>query len=192
MNKYNIILASGSPRRSELLSRIGLVFKVIPSRCEEIITSTVPVDVVEELSKQKALDVAKNTSLPNTIYIGADTIVSMDNAILGKPGTKENAFKMIKSLQGHVHEVYTGVTIVSPNSYNTHTFSVCTQVSCYPMSDEEINSYIETGDPMDKAGSYGIQGEFAKYIQKIEGDYNNVVGLPISKLYQSLKELSLI
>lgn len=202
----NIILASASPRRRELLEQAGFSFTVIPSQKEEIITRTVPNEVVEELSFQKAQDIALKQTEP-ALIIGADTIVSLNGTIMGKPSSEEHAFQMLHSLQGQTHQVYTGVTIyLQQDKPRFLTFSECTEVTMYPMSEEEIYSYISTKDPMDKtnvpiwntknisyqwedkAGGYGIQTSFgAKYIKKINGDYNNVVGLPISRLYQELK-----
>lgn len=186
----NIILASASPRRRELLEQAEFSFTVIPSQKEEIITRTVPNEVVEELSFQKAQDIALKQTEP-ALIIGADTIVSLNGTIMGKPSSEEHAFQMLHSLQGQTHQVYTGVTIyLQQDKPRFLTFSECTEVTMYPMSEEEIYSYISTKDPMDKAGAYGIQGRCAIYIQKIHGDYNNVVGLPIARLYQELKQFS--
>ena len=198
----SLILASKSPRRRELMSQAGFECEIIPSTVEEQITKTIPSEVVEELSFQKAVD-AYEKLVNNRVYtgierdilvIGADTVVSIDGTILGKPGDRRDAGDMLRLLQGKTHQVYTGVTLV----YNTdgmrreHTFFECTEVTFYPMSDEEIEEYIATGDCDDKAGSYGIQGAAAIYIEKINGDYNNVVGLPIARLYQELKDKKLL
>lgn len=180
-----IILASKSPRRCELMQQAGFEFDIEPSDKEEIITSILPKDVVEELSRQKALDVYEKYNNPDILVIGADTIVSVDNKILGKPKTKQEAYEMLKTLSGRTHEVYTGVCFVTDKG--NHTFNECTKVTFYEMTDDEIWSYVNTNDPMDKAGAYGIQGKCAIYIKEISGDYNNVVGLPISRLYQELK-----
>lgn len=181
----NIILASKSPRRCELMQQAGFEFDIEPSDKEEIITSILPKDVVEELSRQKALDVYEKYNNADILVIGADTIVSVDNKILGKPKTKQEAYEMLKTLSGRTHEVYTGVCFVI--NKGIHTFNECTKVTFYEMTDDEIWSYVNTNDPMDKAGAYGIQGKCAIYIKEISGDYNNVVGLPISRLYQELK-----
>lgn len=193
MNKLEqkkIILASASPRRRELLAQIGLPFTVQVSSVEEVITKTAPEEIVMELSAQKAEDVKKNAG-EDCIVIGADTIVAYSDGektrILGKPGSEEEAFGMLKLLQGKTHQVYTGVTICSGEQ--TRTFYEKTQVHVYPMNKEQIEEYIKTGDPMDKAGAYGIQGQFAAFIKGIEGDYNNVVGLPVGRLYQELCKL---
>lgn len=183
-----IILASASPRRRELLRQIGLAFEVIPSRAEEIITGDSPADVAEGLSGQKAEDVA--ASIGEGIVIGADTIVWQDGCILGKPGSREDARRMLRRLQGNTHSVFTGVTVLVKNAQGTvrRTFSCETKVHVFPMSEEETEKYLDTGEAMDKAGAYGIQGAFAAWVESIEGDYNNVVGLPVSALYQVLKE----
>ena len=206
MNK-KIILASASPRRRELLTQIGLDFDVVVSETEEKITSTEPAKVVEELSAQKAEAVwgwmhlqtdadslEKIAATQDYIVIGADTVVACDGKILGKPGTVENAVAMLRMLQGREHEVYTGVTILSSKNGEQRklTFHEKTAVHFSPMSEEEIREYVATGDPMDKAGAYGIQGFCARYIRGIEGDYNNVVGLPVGRVYQELRRLQLL
>lgn len=206
MNK-KIILASASPRRRELLTQIGLDFDVVVSETEEKITSTEPAKVVEELSAQKAEAVwgwmhlqtdadslEKIAATQDYIVIGADTVVACDGKILGKPGTVENAVAMLRMLQGREHEVYTGVTILSSKNGEQRklTFHERTVVHFSPMSEEEIREYVATGDPMDKAGAYGIQGFCARYISGIEGDYNNVVGLPVGRVYQELRRLQLL
>ncbi len=188
MNK--VILASASPRRKELLTQIGIDFEVCVSTCEEKITKTVPAEVVCELSAQKALDVWQKVKQPLSIVIGADTVVAYNGKILGKPADKEDAVRMLTMLSGNTHEVYTGVTFCyeEDSVEKVHTFYERTSVTFYPMSPEEIENYVASGDPMDKAGSYGIQGSFAAYVKEIEGDYNNVVGLPVGRLYQEIKE----
>lgn len=193
----NIILASKSPRRCELMRQAGYEFTIQPSDKEEIITKMHPADVVIELSSQKAKDVfdsitdGKIFCEEGILVIGADTVVSVDDKILGKPVNHEDAFSMLKKLQGRIHEVYTGVTLVwnDKKEIRTKSFYECTKVSFYPMNDEEIWSYVNSCDGDDKAGSYGIQGPCAIYIKGIEGDYNNVVGLPIARLYQEMKEI---
>ncbi|MCI8549898.1 MAG: septum formation protein Maf [Lachnospiraceae bacterium] len=182
-----LILASASPRRSELLALTGLPFEVRPGNGEEIIHEKEPDKIVEELSVVKAEN-ALLESVDGDVIIGADTVVALDGVIMGKPGDEEEAFSMLKRLQGRSHEVYTGVTVLKKGSLEADTFSQRTVVYVLPMSDEEIREYIKTGEPMDKAGAYGIQGRFAVYVQGIEGDYQNVVGLPVSKLYGYLKK----
>lgn len=185
-----LILASGSPRRKELLEQIGLDFEIIPAKGEEIMSSTLPNKVVEELSLQKASEIASLTRFQNSgdIILGSDTVVSLNGQIMGKPKSVEDASAMLKILQGKTHTVYTGVTFIITNTNpKIITFSEATHVSMYPMSDAEINAYIATGEPMDKAGAYAIQGKCAAYISKINGEYNTVVGLPIARVYQELK-----
>lgn len=184
-----MILASASPRRRELLHQIGLKPEIVPSRIEERITRTEPDQVVMELARQKAEDVASLYKGENVIVIGADTVVASDGKILGKPHSRQEAFDMLCGLQGREHQVYTGVTVIDCATGNQETFAEMTEVSVYPMSDEEIRRYIDTGEPMDKAGAYGIQGQFAAYIRGIRGDYTNVVGLPVGRVYQTIKNI---
>ena len=207
MNK-KIILASASPRRRELLTQIGLDFEVVVSETEEKITSTEPARVVEELSVQKAAavweklvsgacDAEQNRgerTMADTIVLGADTVVACDGKILGKPANIENAVGMLTILQGRAHEVYTGVTVLYEENGEKKalTFHEKTTVHFCPMTEEQIREYVATGDPMDKAGSYGIQGICARYIRGIEGDYNTVVGLPAGRVYQELHGLGLV
>ena len=181
--RKKIILASASPRRKELLSQIGITFEIIKAEKEEHITSSIPTEVVKELSMQKAKEVAAKCD--GSIIIGADTIVAMEGQILGKPKDRADAMRMLRLLQGKKHQVITGVTVLL-GSTKTLSFAEVTDVSLYPMTDAQIERYIATGEPMDKAGAYGIQGRFAAYVRGIEGDYNNVVGLPIGRLYQEV------
>ena len=200
-----IILASASPRRKELLEQMGILFEICPAKGEEIITKTLPQEVVMELSKQKAEEVAsmirsyeeqhKEIITPTDILvIGADTVVAHEEKILGKPKDEEDAKRMLRSLSGATHSVFTGVTIVFMDKNGRcgeRVFYEKTDVTMHQMSEMEIERYVATGEPMDKAGAYGIQGKCAIYIEKIEGDYNNVVGLPISHLYQELKKIGI-
>ncbi len=188
-----IILASGSPRRKELLEQIGLPFQVIKSNARETITRTDPEEIVQELSAQKARDVAE--AVENGLVLGADTIVFLGGEIMGKPKDREDAFRMLERLQGGSHSVFTGVTLIRKNSgetVKTDSFAVETRVQVHAMSRKEIEAYLDTGDAFDKAGSYGIQGPFAAYVDGISGDYNNVVGLPVAALYQKLKQFGFI
>lgn len=184
-----LILASASPRRKELLEKTGLEFEILPAKGEEVITKTVPREVVEELSLQKAAEIAKMQE-GTCIVIGADTIVAKDDKIMGKPKDEADARRMLSLLSGDVHQVYTGVTLIRTGAEEkVVTFSEKTEVFFYPMTEQEINDYIVTGDCMDKAGAYGIQGNFAVHVKGLEGDYYNVVGLPIGKVWQELKQL---
>lgn len=220
-----IILASASPRRTELLKQAGIEHLVIPSTCEEVLPRddrplneqsgcrtcpgkgsgepdysghddlALPEKVVKELSMLKAKDVFQKyqTEHPGEsfVVIGSDTVVAAEGKILGKPQDEAEAFQMLHMLQGRIHQVYTGVTLLVCENGEMwrNTFAECSDVSVYPMSEAEIREYIATGEPMDKAGAYGIQGRFAIYIREIEGDYNNIVGLPIARVYQELKTL---
>ena len=206
-----LVLASASPRRRELLSQIGLKFSVMPSTKEENAKTTEAGALVQELSRQKAADIweqlseetqdpdadqeqiSEETQEPNLngkrqpelLVIGADTVVCCEGKILGKPHDREAAVEMLTALQGRSHEVYTGVTLY--HQRETVTFFECTQVEFYPMTEAEISDYIDSKEPMDKAGAYGIQGLGARFVKDIRGDYNNVVGLPVGRLYQELK-----
>lgn len=188
----NIILASASPRRRELLERAGIPFTVYPGQGEEEITVSDPAEVVEELSEQKAREVFLKTR-GESLVIGADTVVAAKGQILGKPKDREAARQMLRSIQGGSHEVYTGVTILDREEGKElqKTFHVMTEVVFYPMSEEEIQRYVDTKEPMDKAGAYGIQGKAGIFVKEIHGDYNNVVGLPVARLYQELKEMGI-
>ena len=188
-----IVLASGSPRRRELMEQIGIRTEVMPSPVEERVTSDIPDQVVLELSGQKAEDVAEKTEGRDVLVIGADTVVASEGRILGKPGSVAEAGEMIASLAGKCHQVYTGVTLIyrdPSGEMRRKAFAERTDVYVYPMDEEEIRGYAGCGEPMDKAGAYGIQGRFAAYVEKIDGDYNNVVGLPVGRLYQEIKELT--
>lgn len=189
-----IILASGSPRRKELLQRITDSFEVHVSDCEEIITSDVPAEVTKELAEQKAEAVRKEIldEKKDFLVIGADTVVSLKGKIYGKPKDREEAFAMISALQGKSHEVTTGVALISVEQGKTarkEVFAETTEVEVAPMTSEEIQAYIATGDCDDKAGAYGIQGVFSKHISGIKGDYFNVVGFPIHRIYERLKKI---
>ena len=190
MNNYGkrIILASASPRRKELLAQIGMDFEVISSRAEEKTECTEPSGIVLELSRLKARDVFAGLSEKekrNALVIGADTIVSCEGRIMGKPGSPERAYEMLRALQGKTHQVYTGVALVWQDGESS--FSERTDVTMFPMTPEETQSYVATGEPLDKAGAYGIQGRCAAYIREIAGDYYNVVGLPVGRLCQEMK-----
>ena len=189
-----IILGSASPRRRELMAQIGLEFEVVVSHKEERYESEIPEEIVKELALMKAENVASELQeqgvLNDTIVIGADTVVVLDEQILGKPKDEADAFCMLMSLQGRAHQVFTGVAMLDFDKEGirkTYNQAVETKVYVHKMDEEEITAYIKSGEPMDKAGAYGIQGKFAPYIDKIEGDYYNVVGLPVSYVYQQLK-----
>ncbi len=188
----DIILASGSPRRKELLKQIGIDFKVCVADAEEKSDKTSPDELVMDLSYLKASAVYENGHCDD-IVIGADTIVYAEGRVLGKPRDEADSRHMLNMLSGSSHEVYTGVTILYKDGSGQKcrlSFSEKTTVHVATMTNTEIDEYIATGEPSDKAGAYGIQGSFAKFIKGIEGDYNNVVGLPVAALYARLKEIS--
>ena len=188
---YKIILASESPRRKEIMELMGISFTTIASQVEEVITDKEPAKIVQALAALKTEDVAsrfKNNN-ENIIVIGADTMVFYQDKALGKPKDEQEARKMLQMLSGNTHEVYTGVNIIimKKNSlYKSISLAVCTKVVVANLSNDEIEDYIKTGEPMDKAGAYGIQGRFGIYIKEIIGDYYNVVGLPIANIYETL------
>ena len=196
-----VILASGSPRRKELLTQAGIEFSIITSDADETPTKTVPEEIVMELSKRKAEDVYDKVikegvfkTEEDNFIIAADTLVFFGQDRMGKPKDKADAVRMLRELSDNVHDVITGVTILHPvkGELRTATFFEKTMVSVYKLSEEEIEAYVATGEPMDKAGAYAIQGYFGKYIKKIEGEYANVVGLPIARVYHELKGLGYV
>lgn len=184
MKKY--VLASGSPRRRELMEMAGISFDIIVSNADESLPEGISsYDAVRMLSEKKALEVLSRVE-DGKIVIGADTVVSVDERILGKPHDDFDAFDMLKMLSGREHQVYTGVTICSPEK--KLSFVQTTNVYFYNLSDEQIREYVATGEPRDKAGAYGIQGKGGLLCEKIEGDYFNVVGLPIARLKRELEK----
>ncbi len=195
MEKKSIILASGSPRRKELLLQIGIVPEIIVSHVEEKITSDVPAEVVMSLAEQKAVDVAKNMP-EGKVILGSDTVVAADGKILGKPKSHEEAYEMIRSLVGRSHQVYTGVCIVKKGAAGGKDTVVSfydeTDVQVSGMTEAEIREYADSEEPMDKAGAYAVQGFFARYIEGLRGAYANVMGLPVHLVYRKLKELDAI
>ncbi len=191
------VLASGSPRRRELLAKVVPDFEIIPAVSEEEATSSEPAEIVKELSFQKASEIFYKLLTDDgdrLVVIGADTVVSYNHEVLGKPRDEEDAARMVGMLAGQEHCVYSGVTVFYLDEGTTRNFSFteCTKVRFNDMTPDEIRSYAYSGEPLDKAGAYGIQGMFAIYIGGIEGDYYNVVGLPIARLYRELKKHSLL
>ncbi len=183
------ILASASPRRRELMEKTGIPFEVIPSDAGEKYRSTKPEDIVTELSSQKAEDVYDHLEEQTDVtVIGADTIVYYNEEILGKPADKEEAYDMLSLLADRTHQVYTGVTLIENKNgeKSERSFYEKTDVTFYPISKEDLHRYVDSGDPLDKAGAYGIQGDFCIHVKEIRGDYSNVVGLPVSRLYREL------
>ena len=199
-----IILASASPRRKALLEQIGLQFSVLVSEAEEKWQGNDPAEIVQSLALAKAEAVAgkwnqeKNGKRgkaekheTGAVIIGADTVVVQDGKILGKPQDEEDAFKMLMSLRGRAHQVFTGVAVLDIEDGQVRKkilHAEKTEVFVHSMSAEEIRRYVASGEPMDKAGAYGIQGRFAAFIDGIQGDYYNVVGLPVAYVYQVLKQ----
>lgn len=186
----NWILASGSPRRRELLEMLGVPDLTIrPAKGPERATPGAgPEQTVRELSLHKAQEVAQ-TCAPEDIIIAADTIVYLDGAILGKPRDHDDAVRMLTALSGREHIVYTGVAVLRGGELRQAAER--TAVRFRPLTSGEIERYIATGEPMDKAGAYGIQGKCAIFVDKIDGDYNNVVGLPVAAIYRELKKLGI-
>ena len=197
-----IILASQSPRRRELLAQIGVPFTVEVSATDENVSGEDPAVIVQELARRKALAVASHHADENVYVIGADTIVVYGGEVLGKPKDPDDARRMLRELSGNVHQVYTGVCVIEVpcakdgscedsdgalsegRGIRETAFAERTDVFVAPLTDAEIDAYIATGEPFDKAGSYGIQGIFARHIEKIDGDYTNVVGLPVGRLWR--------
>ena len=202
MTEKTIILGSASPRRRELLAQIGAEFEVRVSNKEEVYHSNVPEEIVNELALMKAESVAEELAdgnpagaVKSTGVIGADTSVVQDGKILGKPADEEDAVRMLTGLQGRRHDVYTGVAVLDYDENgekHVYNYPVGTAVYVNEMTEEEIRAYVETKDPLDKAGAYGIQGRFAAHIDRIEGDYYNVVGLPVSRVYRTLRKLGVL
>ena len=181
------ILASASPRRKELFSFISRSFEISPADIDETIPEDIEADgAAEYLASAKAAAVAKE--YPDDTVIGCDTVVIADGTVLGKPADTDDARRMLKMLSGTVHSVITGVCIISGG--RKRSFSEKTLVEFYPLSDKEIEGYIATGDPMDKAGAYGIQTEGCMLVKRIDGDFFNVVGLPVSRLYREIAGIS--
>ena len=196
-----IILASASPRRRELLSQARIRFQVVPGDIEEVMKGDTPEEIVRSLAEQKA-EAVFNTLCRNAdgladlsdgedfMVIGADTIVACDGCRLGKPADEAEALAMLKRLGGRKHEVYTGVAIYTRRNgaAERQVFCECTKVDMYPISDDQARWYIRSREPMDKAGAYGIQGLGAVFIRGIEGDYYNVVGLPLAKVWHIIRQ----
>ncbi len=203
-NDFRIILASASPRRKEILELVGLQFETWPSCKEEETVSDIPEKICQELSRQKALDVASQikayneshpdlTSATDILVIGADTIVVKDKVILGKPKDEADAVRMLKMLSGAEHSVFTGVTLVfmsKDNRTGEYTFFDETKVVFYALDDADIEEYVATGDALDKAGAYGVQTASAAFVKGLYGDFYNVMGLPVGKMLQELRRIT--
>ncbi|MDO4960390.1 MAG: Maf family protein [Eubacteriales bacterium] len=190
-NEHRLILASASPRRRELMEKLGRGFEVELSDADEAIPEGLPVEEIPEfLSFVKAEAVMKRHNDEDAVVIGSDTIVELDGVIYGKPGDNADAFRMLRALSGRTHRVMTGVTLLrsvpGTGSIISDSFVSITEVTFYDLSDEEIDQYIATGEPADKAGAYGIQGQGAMLVEKISGDYYTVVGFPIAEIGRRL------
>jgi len=180
-----LILASASPRRAELLRNAGIAFEVDAADLhEERLAGEKPLGYAQRLALDKARTVL--TRYPDAVVLGADTVVVVDEHLLEKPRDSEDAKRMLRLLSGRAHQVVTGVSLLSASLERTET--EITQVVFNPMSEQEIADYVVTGEPMDKAGAYGIQGMASRWVGRIEGDYFNVVGLPVARVYRMLKE----
>lgn len=188
---YKIILASGSPRRKEILAQAGVDFEVMVSNVSEESDMKEPALLVEELAAVKAEAIEQEITIENEkiLILSADTLVFLEGTPLGKPKDKEDAYRMLRNLSGREHEVYTGVSVIIKREEGIRKQLIFHQrsiVKVAELTDEEINNYLATGEAFDKAGAYGIQGSFAIHIERIEGEYYNIVGLPISKIYHEL------
>jgi septum formation protein len=180
-----LILASASPRRSELLRNAGIGFEVDPADIhEEPLAGEAPLDYAQRLARDKARTVLARH--PDALILGADTVVIVDEHLLEKPKDAEDAARMVRLLSGRTHQVITGVCLLAAGSERTE--AEVTQVTFGKMSESEIAEYVGTGEPMDKAGAYGIQGMASRWVEKIEGNYFNVVGLPVARVYRMLKD----
>jgi len=189
MDKRRIILASGSPRRKQLLEQVGIPYEVIVSNVDETI-SGLPDVQVRDLALRKA-NAVRNMIQGNAIIIAADTLVYIDGQVLGKPDSPDDAFDMLQTLQGRCHTVYTGVAVLSieAGKVSQQAFVDATRVYFRSLSDTEIWAYIGTGEPFDKAGAYGVQDKGALLVDRVEGDFFTVVGLPVAKLATALREI---
>jgi septum formation protein len=184
-----LILASGSPRRKELLKKLQIPFQIITSNTDETISAHLsPEEAVVELASRKAMTVYNQYQ--DSAVIGADTIVALDGEILGKPKNREHAKTMLSKLSGRTHEVFTGVAVI--NNGQTSTFYEKTDVAFWELSENDVEHYLDSGEPFDKAGAYGIQGFGALFVKRINGDYYSVVGLPVSRLARLLRDLKLV
>ncbi|MDD2733893.1 MAG: Maf family nucleotide pyrophosphatase [Desulfuromonadaceae bacterium] len=190
-NHGTIVLASASPRRSELMALAGIVSSIVPADiCEDVLPGELPADHVMRLSREKAEAVAEKST--GRFFIGADTIVVLDGAILGKPVDANDAVRMLSGLSGRDHEVITGFTVFDKTGGNCVSRSVCTEVTFKKLEETEISAYIATGCPMDKAGAYAIQGGAVHFVRSINGSYSNVIGLPMTELYEVLQTMQAV
>lgn len=193
-----LILASGSPRRKEILKELGYLFEIKTADFDESAVSLEkPAEGVQALALGKATAAAEVTSVGEpTVFLGSDTVVALNDVVMGKPDDEEDAKAMLRSLSGKTHVVYTGVALVEKNERDEivshETFVEATEVTFFDLSDEEIDWYVGTGEPMDKAGAYGIQGLGRVLVEGIRGDYETVVGLPAARVYRALREHDIV
>ncbi len=189
MKYLKLILASGSARRKDLLSTIGIQALVVPSQFDEKCFKYAPMDaeeLVTVFAKEKTADVVKR--YPQDVVLGADTVVVLDSFVFGKPASFEDAERMLKKLSGKTHEVYTGIALYEPFERKTYTKVDRSLVTIRKMRPCEIEWYVSTGEPLGKAGGYAIQGKAALFVTEIKGDYTSIIGLPLPKFYEILKE----
>jgi len=182
----SIVLASASPRRRKLLEQLGFELQIVPSSVDETFDHTLaPSEMAKQLAYRKAADIAQ--SHLSRIVLGADTIVVVDGSMIAKPDDAEDACKMLARLSGRSHQVWTGVSLIQLDRNLEISFSECTEVQFAPLTSHEIEAYVATGSPLDKAGAYGIQDDWgAVFVSGIKGDYYNVVGLPLHAMYRNL------
>ncbi|MFB0844294.1 Maf family protein [Paenibacillus oleatilyticus] len=185
-----LVLASSSPRRQELIQMLGLPFEIVTNDVDETVSNDLsPKQIVEELSLRKAKASITRVTDSQSIVIGSDTIVVYSQEVLGKPKDQEDAFRMLKLIEGKTHQVYTGITCIDVGESRIVTRSRVTDVRMKALSDEQIRAYIATGEPMDKAGAYAVQGIGSTIVESINGDHFNVVGMSLSLLSEMLEEL---
>lgn len=190
-NMATVVLASASPRRSELMTLAGIPCQVVPADiCEDVLPGELPADHVMRLSREKARAVSQKTG--GRFLVGADTVVVLDGRIMGKPVDTDQAYEMLAALSGRSHAVITGITVCDRERGDCQSRSVTTEVLFKQLSDREIRDYIATGCPMDKAGAYAIQGGAVHFIRSINGSYTNVIGLPMSELYELLQSMQAV
>ena len=186
MNYHNLILASKSPRRKELMQDCGFAFRSISCDCDEVFDKDIPVEkAIEKIAYQKAKTVWD--AFPNQLVLGCDTMVILDGEPLGKPKNREDASRMLKQLSGSTHRVISGVAILGKDVHIV--FHDITEVTFYNIEEDDLQQYLDSDEPYDKAGAYGIQGKGKLFVKEIHGDYYNVMGLPIAKVYRELKKL---
>ena len=192
--RFKLILASASPRRAEILRNAGFVFEVVTPHLDESTrpneaASAYVLRLAEEKARAARRQLSDKLARGSSVIIGADTVVVIDNEILGKPSSVANAREMLRRLSGKTHDVYTGLTVLQ-GSGTVHTAVEKTRVTFQPLSKKEIEDYVDSGEPFDKAGAYAIQGEGGKFISRIEGCYFNVMGLPLARLNTMLRDLN--